>query len=52
MEIQKTEDITEFIKLGKNSRGYTWEIKVSGLATEKLKEINTKLEETYGVEND
>ena len=43
MEKQQTEDITQYIKLGKNSRGYTWEIKVNSLAIEKLEEINNEL---------
>ena len=47
MEIQKTEDITEYIKLTKNSKGYTWDIKVNSIAIEKLNKINQELLELY-----
>lgn len=51
-EKQITEDISQYIKLTRNSRGYTWEIKVYGLAIEKLEELNNKLLEKFGKQND
>jgi hypothetical protein len=52
MEKQQTEDITQYLKLTRNSKGYTWDIKINSLAIDKLKEINTKLLEEFGVQND
>jgi len=41
----------EYIKLSKNSRGYTWDIKVLGIDDihlAQLKKINEKIEKEYG----
>lgn len=51
-EKQEIRDYTEYIKLTRNSRGYSWDIKVSGtddLDIQKLSELNEKLIETYGM---
>ena len=40
-------DMTEYIKLTHNSRGYSWDIKINDLNIERLDEINEKLKEKY-----
>lgn len=51
-ERQEVRDYTEYIKLTRNSRGYSWDVKVSGtddLDIEKLHQINEHLIEKYGM---
>jgi hypothetical protein len=46
-DTQKTEDVTEYIKLTRNSRGYTWDIKVNSIAVERIKQINEEMLKAY-----
>lgn len=51
-EREEIRDYTEYIKLTRNSRGYSWDVKVSGtddLDFLKLQEVNEKLIAKYGV---
>ena len=52
MEKQITEDVTQYLKLTRNSKGYNWEIKVNVLDIEKLTKLNQELLEQFGVQND
>ena len=42
-EIARTEDITQYIKIIKNSKGYNWEIKINTLDLKKLYKLNDEL---------
>lgn len=49
---QEIRDYTEYVKLTRNSRGYSWDIKVSGtddLDVERLHQLNEHLVEKYGM---
>ena len=50
MEQQKqiTEDVTQYLKLMKMSKGYNWEIKINVLDVEKIKELNQRMMESFG----
>jgi ssRNA-specific RNase YbeY (16S rRNA maturation enzyme) len=50
MEQQKqiTEDVTQYLKLMKMSKGYNWEIKVNVLDVEKIKQLNQRMMESFG----
>ena len=37
-----------YIKLTKNTRGYTWDIKIIGLDVEALKKKNEEMEDKFG----
>lgn len=37
----------DYIKLSKNSRGYTWDIKVIGHNIDKLEELNKEMEKRF-----
>jgi hypothetical protein len=50
-EREEVRDYTEYIKLTRNSRGYSWDIKVAGtddLDFQKLMDTNEKLINKYG----
>ena len=38
----------EHLKLAKNSRGYTWEIKIIEINIERLEELNNQMIEKFG----
>ncbi len=47
-EVNDMRDMTEYIKLTKNSRGYSWDIKINDLDIERLDKIDKQMEEKYG----
>lgn len=47
-----TEDVTQFLKLMKMSKGYNWEIKVNVLDIDKVVELNNRMVKEFGVLND
>ena len=46
--LSNTEDITQYIKLTHNSRGYTWDIKINDLDVDRITKLNDKMEDIYG----
>jgi hypothetical protein len=47
-EVNDMKDMTEYIKLTHNSRGYSWDIKINDLDIDRLRKINDKMEDEYG----
>lgn len=47
-EVNDMKDMTEYIKLTRNSRGYSWDIKINDLNIERLDKINEDMLEKYG----
>lgn len=43
--------VSEGIKLTKNSKGYTWEIKIQELDPDKLLKINNEMFQRFGSES-
>ncbi len=48
--IQQVGDISEGLKLGKNSKGYTWEIKISSLDIDELDRLNKEMLKRFSLE--
>lgn len=47
-EVNDMKDMTEYIKLTHNSRGYSWDIKINDLDIERLTKLNEEMLNKYG----